>query len=49
MKLPPHWLKQTCFIYFPGEAENVDKLIRRCLLDSFKQTDEDFLKKASSQ
>uniref|UniRef100_A0A3Q0QSF0 Integrin-linked kinase-associated serine/threonine phosphatase 2C n=1 Tax=Amphilophus citrinellus TaxID=61819 RepID=A0A3Q0QSF0_AMPCI len=35
---------------FPrGDAENVDKLIKRCLLDTFKQTDEDFLKKASSQ
>ncbi|XP_016887313.1 integrin-linked kinase-associated serine/threonine phosphatase 2C isoform X2 [Cynoglossus semilaevis] len=35
---------------FPsGESENMDKLIKKCLLDTFKQTDEDFLKKASSQ
>ncbi|KAG7224454.1 hypothetical protein INR49_015062, partial [Caranx melampygus] len=35
---------------FPsGDTENVDKLIRKCLLDTFKQTDEDFLRKASSQ
>uniref|UniRef100_A0A3B4WBM5 Integrin-linked kinase-associated serine/threonine phosphatase 2C n=1 Tax=Seriola lalandi dorsalis TaxID=1841481 RepID=A0A3B4WBM5_SERLL len=35
---------------FPsGDTENVDKLIKKCLLDTFKQTDEDFLKKASSQ
>nr|XP_046246050.1 integrin-linked kinase-associated serine/threonine phosphatase 2C isoform X2 [Scatophagus argus] len=35
---------------FPsGEAEHVDKLIKKCLLDTFRQTDEDFLKKASSQ
>ncbi|XP_074497001.1 integrin-linked kinase-associated serine/threonine phosphatase 2C isoform X2 [Sebastes fasciatus] len=35
---------------FPsGETENVDKLIRKCLLDTFRQTDDDFLKKASSQ
>ncbi|XP_049921775.1 integrin-linked kinase-associated serine/threonine phosphatase 2C isoform X1 [Epinephelus moara] len=35
---------------FPsGETENVDKLIKKCLLDTFRQTDEDFLKKASSQ
>ncbi|CAJ1066247.1 integrin-linked kinase-associated serine/threonine phosphatase 2C isoform X2 [Xyrichtys novacula] len=35
---------------FPsGEKENLDKLIKKCLLDTFRQTDEDFLKKASSQ
>ncbi|XP_070761346.1 integrin-linked kinase-associated serine/threonine phosphatase 2C [Enoplosus armatus] len=35
---------------FPrGETENVDKLIKKCLLDTFRQTDEDFLKTASSQ
>ncbi|KAG7240150.1 hypothetical protein INR49_027535 [Caranx melampygus] len=35
---------------FPsGDTENVDKLIRKCLLDTFRQTDEDFLRKASSQ
>ncbi|KAK1899798.1 Integrin-linked kinase-associated serine/threonine phosphatase 2C [Dissostichus eleginoides] len=35
---------------FPsGETENVDRLIKKCLLDTFRQTDEDFLKKASSQ
>ncbi|XP_058488937.1 integrin-linked kinase-associated serine/threonine phosphatase 2C isoform X1 [Solea solea] len=35
---------------FPsGDSENVDKLIKKCILDTFKQTDEDFLKKASSQ
>uniref|UniRef100_A0A3B5K5A2 Integrin-linked kinase-associated serine/threonine phosphatase n=1 Tax=Takifugu rubripes TaxID=31033 RepID=A0A3B5K5A2_TAKRU len=30
-------------------VQNVDGLIRKCLLDTFRQTDEDFLKKASSQ
>ncbi|KAF7658543.1 hypothetical protein LDENG_00011250 [Lucifuga dentata] len=35
---------------FPsGESENLDKLIKKCLLDTFRQTDDDFLKKASSQ
>uniref|UniRef100_A0A3B3UIT2 Integrin-linked kinase-associated serine/threonine phosphatase n=1 Tax=Poecilia latipinna TaxID=48699 RepID=A0A3B3UIT2_9TELE len=35
---------------FPsGDAENLDKLLKKCLLDTFRQTDEDFLKKASSQ
>ncbi|XP_061537489.1 LOW QUALITY PROTEIN: integrin-linked kinase-associated serine/threonine phosphatase 2C [Phycodurus eques] len=35
---------------FPrGESENLDKLIKKCLVDTFRQTDEDFLKKASSQ
>ncbi|XP_059187405.1 integrin-linked kinase-associated serine/threonine phosphatase 2C isoform X2 [Centropristis striata] len=35
---------------FPsGETENVDKLIKKCLLDTFRQTDDDFLRKASSQ
>ncbi|KAG7471062.1 hypothetical protein MATL_G00120440 [Megalops atlanticus] len=35
---------------FPkGEVENLDKLVKRCLLDTFKQTDEEFLKQASSQ
>ncbi|XP_034720563.1 integrin-linked kinase-associated serine/threonine phosphatase 2C isoform X2 [Etheostoma cragini] len=30
-------------------AENLDKLIKKCLLDTFRQTDEDFLRTASSQ
>ncbi|XP_031165431.1 integrin-linked kinase-associated serine/threonine phosphatase 2C isoform X2 [Sander lucioperca] len=30
-------------------TENVDKLMKKCLLDTFRQTDEDFLRKASSQ
>ncbi|XP_013888267.1 integrin-linked kinase-associated serine/threonine phosphatase 2C [Austrofundulus limnaeus] len=35
---------------FPsGHTENGDRLIKKCLLDTFRQTDEDFLKKASSQ
>ncbi|XP_067451712.1 integrin-linked kinase-associated serine/threonine phosphatase 2C isoform X1 [Thunnus thynnus] len=35
---------------FPsGETENLDKLVKKCLLDTFRQTDEDFLRKASSQ
>ncbi|KAK2846512.1 hypothetical protein Q5P01_009511 [Channa striata] len=35
---------------FPsGDTENLDKLIKKCLLDTFRLTDEDFLKKASSQ
>ncbi|XP_019716977.1 integrin-linked kinase-associated serine/threonine phosphatase 2C isoform X1 [Hippocampus comes] len=35
---------------FPrGESENLDKLIKKCLVDTFRQTDEDFLKKATSQ
>ncbi|XP_076027141.1 integrin-linked kinase-associated serine/threonine phosphatase 2C isoform X2 [Genypterus blacodes] len=35
---------------FPcSESENLDKLVKKCLLDTFRQTDEDFLKKASSQ
>lgn len=37
------------FPVFSGEVDNADKLIRKCLLDTFRQTDEDFLKKASSQ
>ncbi|XP_029963643.1 integrin-linked kinase-associated serine/threonine phosphatase 2C-like isoform X2 [Salarias fasciatus] len=35
---------------FPnGDPENMEKLIRKCLVDTFRQTDEDFLRKASSQ
>ncbi|KAM6933883.1 integrin-linked kinase-associated serine/threonine phosphatase 2C [Xenentodon cancila] len=35
---------------FPtGDGEQLEKLIKKCLLDTFRQTDEDFLKKASSQ
>ncbi|KAM4589137.1 integrin-linked kinase-associated serine/threonine phosphatase 2C isoform 1-T1 [Fundulus diaphanus] len=35
---------------FPtGYNENLDRLLKKCLLDTFRQTDEDFLKKASSQ
>ncbi|XP_028275604.1 integrin-linked kinase-associated serine/threonine phosphatase 2C-like isoform X2 [Parambassis ranga] len=43
-------LHHTLAKKFPGgDVENVDKLIKKCLLDTFRQTDEDFLKKASSQ
>ncbi|XP_066535824.1 integrin-linked kinase-associated serine/threonine phosphatase 2C isoform X2 [Hoplias malabaricus] len=43
-------LHQTLISKFPkGDVENLDKLVKKCLLDSFRQTDEEFLKKASSQ
>ncbi|XP_034021318.1 integrin-linked kinase-associated serine/threonine phosphatase 2C isoform X2 [Thalassophryne amazonica] len=43
-------LHHTLARNFPsGETENLDKLIKKCLLDTFRKTDEDFLKKASSQ
>ncbi|KAJ8280573.1 hypothetical protein GJAV_G00056410 [Gymnothorax javanicus] len=43
-------LHHTLALKFPkGEVENLDKLVKKCLLDTFKQTDEDFLKQASSQ
>ncbi|XP_030008083.1 integrin-linked kinase-associated serine/threonine phosphatase 2C isoform X2 [Sphaeramia orbicularis] len=43
-------LHHTLSRKFPsGETQNVDKLIKKCLLDTFRQTDEDFLKKASMQ
>uniref|UniRef100_A0A493TLF8 Integrin-linked kinase-associated serine/threonine phosphatase 2C n=1 Tax=Anas platyrhynchos platyrhynchos TaxID=8840 RepID=A0A493TLF8_ANAPP len=35
---------------FPkGEVVSVEKTVKRCLLDTFKHTDEEFLKQASSQ
>ncbi|XP_072546879.1 integrin-linked kinase-associated serine/threonine phosphatase 2C [Salminus brasiliensis] len=43
-------LHHTLINRFPkGDVENLEKLVKKCLLDSFRQTDEDFLKKASSQ
>lgn len=43
-------LHPTILSKFPkGDVENLDKLVKKCLLDSFRQTDEEFLKKASSQ
>ncbi|XP_048836069.1 integrin-linked kinase-associated serine/threonine phosphatase 2C isoform X2 [Brienomyrus brachyistius] len=43
-------LHHTLALKFPkGEVQNLDKLVRKCLVDAFRQTDEDFLKKASSQ
>ncbi|XP_058600812.1 integrin-linked kinase-associated serine/threonine phosphatase 2C isoform X4 [Onychostoma macrolepis] len=43
-------LHQTLLSKFPkGDVENLEKLVRKCLLDTFRQTDEDFLKNASSQ
>ncbi|XP_029529798.2 integrin-linked kinase-associated serine/threonine phosphatase 2C isoform X1 [Oncorhynchus nerka] len=43
-------LHHTLALKFPKvETENLDKLVKKCLLDTFRQTDEDFLKKASSQ
>ncbi|KAM8953549.1 integrin-linked kinase-associated serine/threonine phosphatase 2C [Pelodytes ibericus] len=32
-----------------GEGSSVEKSMKRCILDAFKQTDEDFLKQAASQ
>ncbi|XP_018430113.1 PREDICTED: integrin-linked kinase-associated serine/threonine phosphatase 2C, partial [Nanorana parkeri] len=32
-----------------GEGSSVDKGIKKCLIDAFKQTDEEFLKQAASQ
>lgn len=43
-------LHHTLGLKFPkGETENLDKLVKKCLLDTFRLTDEEFLKKASSQ
>jgi len=35
--------------FVSGDPENFEKLIKKCLVDTFRQTDEEFLKKASSQ
>uniref|UniRef100_A0A670ZTT5 Integrin-linked kinase-associated serine/threonine phosphatase 2C n=1 Tax=Pseudonaja textilis TaxID=8673 RepID=A0A670ZTT5_PSETE len=43
-------LHQNLIRKFPkGEVHSVEKAIRRCILDTFKHTDEEFLKQASSQ
>lgn len=42
-------LKFSLLCVLSGEVENLDKLVRKCLLDSFRHMDEEFLKKASSQ
>nr|XP_060624075.1 integrin-linked kinase-associated serine/threonine phosphatase 2C isoform X2 [Anolis sagrei ordinatus] len=43
-------LHQNLIRKFPkGDVPSVEKAIRRCLLDTFKHTDEEFLKQASSQ
>ncbi|CAM4549007.1 unnamed protein product [Leuciscus chuanchicus] len=43
-------LHHTLVSKFPkGDVESLEKLVRKCLLDTFRQTDEDFLKRASSQ
>ncbi|XP_050821526.1 integrin-linked kinase-associated serine/threonine phosphatase 2C isoform X1 [Gopherus flavomarginatus] len=43
-------LHQNLIRKFPkGEVVSVEKTVKRCLLDSFKHTDEEFLKQASSQ
>ncbi|XP_044526836.1 integrin-linked kinase-associated serine/threonine phosphatase 2C isoform X1 [Gracilinanus agilis] len=43
-------LHQNLIRKFPkGEVISVEKTVKRCLLDTFKHTDEEFLKQASSQ
>ncbi|XP_043347590.1 integrin-linked kinase-associated serine/threonine phosphatase 2C isoform X5 [Dermochelys coriacea] len=43
-------LHQNLIRKFPkGDVVSVEKTVKRCLLDSFKHTDEEFLKQASSQ
>ncbi|KAI1235711.1 hypothetical protein IHE44_0001791 [Lamprotornis superbus] len=42
-------LHQNLIKKFPkGEVASVEKIVKRCLLDTFKHTDEEFLKQASS-
>lgn len=44
------WLELSCcFPCLTGEVVSVEKTVKRCLLDTFKHTDEEFLKQASSQ
>ncbi|KAB1279211.1 Integrin-linked kinase-associated serine/threonine phosphatase 2C [Camelus dromedarius] len=43
---------RSLFSFVPsviGDVINVEKTVKRCLLDTFKHTDEEFLKQASSQ
>ncbi|KAI2527674.1 ILKAP isoform 2, partial [Pan troglodytes] len=43
-------LHQNLIRKFPkGDVISVEKTVKRCLLDTFKHTDEEFLKQASSQ
>ncbi|XP_029373335.1 integrin-linked kinase-associated serine/threonine phosphatase 2C isoform X2 [Echeneis naucrates] len=43
-------LHQNLANKFPtGDTENMDRLIKKCFFDTFRQTDEEFLRKASSQ
>ncbi|XP_064930243.1 integrin-linked kinase-associated serine/threonine phosphatase 2C isoform X3 [Columba livia] len=43
-------LHQNLIKKFPkGEVVSVEKTVKRCLLDTFKHTDDEFLKQASSQ
>ncbi|EHB08735.1 Integrin-linked kinase-associated serine/threonine phosphatase 2C [Heterocephalus glaber] len=43
-------LHQNLIRKFPkGDVVSVEKTVKRCLLDTFKHTDEEFLKQASSQ
>ncbi|XP_035878536.1 integrin-linked kinase-associated serine/threonine phosphatase 2C isoform X2 [Phyllostomus discolor] len=43
-------LHQNLIRKFPkGDVTSVEKTVRRCLLDTFKHTDEEFLRQASSQ
>ena len=32
-----------------GEVQNMDREVKKCLIDSFKKTDEVFLQKASAE
>ncbi|XP_053565890.1 integrin-linked kinase-associated serine/threonine phosphatase 2C isoform X2 [Bombina bombina] len=45
-----HNLHQNLVKKLPkGEGSSVEKAMKRCILDAFKQTDEEFLKQAASQ
>jgi len=34
--------------YYTGEVQNLDREVKKCLIEVFKKTDEEFLQKASS-
>lgn len=44
----PSWAFVSCSSV-TGDVISVEKTVKRCLLDTFKHTDEEFLKQASSQ
>ena len=47
MLMPKLSIFILCF-WLPGEVQNLDREVKKCLIEAFKKTDEEFLQEATA-